>query len=474
MIVKRFFEPLLAHNSYLIGCGQSGEAIVIDPHRDVQTYIDAAAADHLTIMSVTETHIHADYLSGSRELAQRTGARLLLSDEGDAQWKYGFGHEAALIRDGESMQIGRVRVDVVHTPGHTPEHLTFLITDGAVADAPLAAATGDFIFVGDVGRPDLLERAANQQGTMESGARTLYSSVRAFSRRDDWLQIWPGHGAGSSCGKGISAVPHSTLGYERRFNWAFRVKSEEEFVAQVLAGQPDPPTYFATMKRLNKEGPRILGDIATPPRMPDAALEQTVERGDVVIDARPAEEYARGFVAGTINLPLNNNFVTWAGWLVPYDVDLYFIVDAAAENRLRELVRALALIGLDRVAGFFSAEAVTGRPAVRLSRIGQLEPRDLAELRGNGTPMVLDVRNDAEWSDGHLPAAVHIPLGRLRQRVGELPKTQPLVVHCAAGARSAIAASVLAAAGIQDVSNLVGGYHAWRAAGLPITPKADS
>jgi hydroxyacylglutathione hydrolase len=469
MIVKRFFEPLLAQNSYLIGCGKSGEAIVIDPHRDIDTYLLAAAAEHLTISAVTETHIHADFLSGSRELAQRTGARLLLSDEGDAQWKYAFADEGTLIREGDTIQVGNVRVDVLHTPGHTPEHVTFLITDGAVADAPIAAATGDFIFVGDVGRPDLLERAANQTGTMEAGARTLYRALQTFSRRDDWLQIWPGHGAGSSCGKGISAVPHTTLGYERRFNWAFRVISEDDFVAQVLEGQPDPPAYFATMKRLNKEGPRSLGGFLAPPRMRDASLDETLAGGALVVDTRSAEDYARAFVPGTINLPLNASFVTWAGWFVPYDADVYLIVDAAAEHRLREMVRALALIGLDRVRGFFSATAVTNRPAAGLSQIRQIEPRALAAMRGDGTPLVLDVRNDGEWKEGHLPAAVHIPLGRLRQRAGELPKDQPLVVQCAAGARSAIAASVLAAAGIQNVSNLSGGFNAWRAAGLPVS-----
>src|SRR5687767_13003478 len=196
MIIKRFFEPQIAQNSYLIGCAACGEAIVIDPHRDANVYINAAAADDLKITHVTETHIHADFLSGSRELAQRTHATLLLSDEGDVDWKYRFASEGRLIRGGDRISIGNVTLDVIHTPGHTPEHLAFLITDGAVANAPIAAATGDFIFVGDVGRPDLLERAAKITGTMEQGARTLYRSLQAFNHYEDWLQIWPGHGAG--------------------------------------------------------------------------------------------------------------------------------------------------------------------------------------------------------------------------------------------------------------------------------------
>lgn len=473
MIVKRFFEPLLAQASYLIGCGASGEAIVIDANRDVQRYLDAAAAEHLRITQVTETHIHADFVSGSRELAQRTGATLLLSDEGDADWKYQFASEGRLIRGGDVITIGNVRLEVVHTPGHTPEHLTFLVTDGAVADVPIAAVTGDFIFVGDVGRPDLLERAAKFEGTMEAGARTLYRSLTAFNaRHEEWLQIWPGHGAGSSCGKGISAVPHSTLGYERRFNWAFKIDDEAAFVDEVLAGQPDPPTYFATMKRINKEGPRPLGDRPTPRRLDDQALAAALARGAMVIDTRPAAEYARDAAVGTLNLPLNGSFVTWAGWLVPYDAEFYLLLGDGAELRLDEMARALSLIGLDRVGGYFASSALAALPAGARSRIPQIEPKALAGMRGDDVPVVIDVRNDAEWADGHLPSAVHIPLGRLTERLNELPKGQPLVTQCAAGGRSAIAASLLQRAGFKEVSNLVGGYNAWTAAGLPTAPGA--
>src|SRR5688572_305048 len=287
MFVQRFFEPSLAQASYLIGCQQTDEAIVIDANRDVEPYIQAAAQEGLRITHVTETHIHADYVSGSRELAHRTGASLCLSDEGDKDWKYQFEH-ARKLKHGDRISIGNIRIDVLHTPGHTPEHLTFLITDGAAADKPIAAVTGDFIFVGDVGRPDLLERAAHYAGTMEASARTLWKSLQKFATLDDWLQIWPGHGAGSACGKGISAIPSSTLGYERRFNWAFGVKHENDFVERVLAGQPEPPTYFASMKRINKEGPALLGGFALPPRQLDDTLAAAVASGAVVVDTRPA------------------------------------------------------------------------------------------------------------------------------------------------------------------------------------------
>jgi hydroxyacylglutathione hydrolase len=466
VIVRRFFEPALAQTSYLIGCAACGQSIVIDPHRDLDVYVQAADAEHLSITHVTETHIHADFLSGSRELARRTGATLLLSDEGDADWKYAFADEGQRIRHGDRVTVGNVRVEVVHTPGHTPEHLTFLITDAAVADAPIAAATGDFVFVGDVGRPDLLERAAKIAGTMESGARALYRSLQEFKRHEDWLQIWPGHGAGSACGKGISAVPYSTLGYERRFNWAFRETREDVFVSQVLAGQPDPPTYFATMKRMNREGPPILNGFRTPPRVADGELPDLVRSGRLVIDTRSAHEYAQGFLPGTLNLPLTTSFVTWAGWLVPYTEDVYILVDENAQWRLGEIVRALALIGLDRVAGHFTSAAL-GHAGEPLSRIPQVQPQDLAAMRGDRAPVVVDVRHDNEWAEGHLPSAIHLPLGHLTDRLAELPKTQPLVTHCQSGARSAIAASLLRRRGFTDVANLAGGYAAWEESGLP-------
>ena len=315
MFLKRFFEPKLAQTSYLIGCPGAGAAIVIDPNRDIDQYITAAEAEGVTITHVTETHIHADFVSGSRELAARTGAQLFLSDEGDAQWKYAFAMAsgATLLHDGDRITVGSVFIDAVHTPGHTPEHLSFLVTDSAGASAPIAVVSGDFIFVGDVGRPDLLEKAANMKGTMEVGARTLFASLRKFDAQPDWLQVWPGHGAGSSCGKGISAIPHSTIGYERRFNWAFQVKTESEFVAAVLAGQPEPPRYFAEMKRVNKEGPRILHGFTRPELLQVGSLETALGSSVLVVDTRTAASFAAGHVPGTINLPLNGSFTTWAG-----------------------------------------------------------------------------------------------------------------------------------------------------------------
>ncbi len=476
MFVKRFYEPLVAQASYLIGCVAAGEAIVIDPNRDIDQYIRAAAQEDLRIACVTETHIHADYVSGSRELAQQTGASLCLSDEGDADWKYQFA-ATRLLHHGDRITIGNVRVDVIHTPGHTPEHITFLITDGAAADLPIAAVTGDFIFVGDVGRPDLLERAANIKGTMEVGARALWKSLQAFNQYPDWLQIWPGHGAGSACGKGISAIPHSTLGYERHFNWAFKVKTEAEFVDSVLAGQPEPPKYFATMKRVNKEGPAILKGFRLPPRVDDRDLTGLVGKANaLVVDTRTAGEFAVEHLPGTINIPLDAAFVTWAGWLVPYAADLYLIVDEASATRMEEVVRALALIGIDRVTGYAGVSAIgyAASHGAPLGTVAQITPGDLAARLISGDVTVIDVRNATEWAEGHLPHARHIPLGYLTDRVAEMSAGTPVVVHCQSGARSAIAASVLERLGVGHVMNLVGGLAAWKGEGLPVDQVCDT
>jgi hydroxyacylglutathione hydrolase len=278
MIVKRFYDEKLAQASYLIGCAATGEALVVDANRDLDQYLEMAEAEGVRITHVSETHIHADYVSGSRELAQRTGAQLYLSDEGDENWKYAFAEEAGaiLVKDGDHFQVGNIRIAVMHTPGHTPEHISFLVTDGAAADRPIGALTGDFVFVGDVGRPDLLEKAAGVTGTMEAGARVLFHSLERFKEQPDYLQIWPGHGAGSACGKGLSSIPTSTVGYERLFNWAFQIDDEEEFVAAVLEGQPEPPKYFAEMKRINKVGPAILSGFRRPERLTTDRLAEVL------------------------------------------------------------------------------------------------------------------------------------------------------------------------------------------------------
>jgi len=478
VFVKRFFEPTLAQTSYLIGCADAHEAIVIDPNRDIEQYVREAQAEGARIAYVTETHIHADYVSGSRELAARVGATVYLSDEGGPDWTYGFGGDENIVRmkHGHRIEVGNVLIEALHTPGHTPEHMTFLVTDCASgATEPIAAVTGDFIFVGDVGRPDLLERAANIAGTMDASARALYKSLQAFRTRPEWLQLWPGHGAGSACGKGISAIPQSTLGYEERFNWAFKIHDEDAFVQSVLEGQPEPPKYFAEMKKINKQGPRPLGGFPKLDHLDAGMLPRLLSEGALVIDTRRATQFSSGHVPGTINIPLNSAFTTWAGWLVPYDREFYVLVDEKRGGAIDAVVRDLAMIGLDRAAGYFDTVAIdawviAGMP---LGAIPQLESQDLAaSLQHHGVTLI-DVRNASEWGTGHIDSARHIPLGYLTDRLAEIPREKTLVVQCQSGSRSAIAASVLRARGFDRVSNYPGGMAEWVKHGLPVVTDAQ-
>ncbi len=470
MYFLRLYDDGLAQASYVIGCPRSGVAIVIDPNRLVDQYIAAAEREGLRITAVTETHIHADFVSGARELAARTGATIHLSACGPPEWQYRFRAERGieLLRDRDTIRSGNIELRAVHTPGHTPEHISFLVTDTVLAAEPMGIVTGDFVFVNDVGRPDLLERAAQIQGTAELGARQLYKSLTWFKTLPDHVQIWPGHGAGSACGKGMSAVPQSTVGYERRFNWAFQVESEDQFVTMVLHGQPEPPRYFREMKRINREGPKVLGAIALPERVSENRLAGLLASGAQIVDVRPAAAFAAGHIPGTLSIPFNNSFATWAGGLLPYDQDLYLMVDEASSGRLMRIVQNLALIGFDRVRGYFAAEALAlwraqGGP---IEQIEQLSVDDLARKR-HGLA-ILDVRSRSEWESGHLPGAQLIPLTELPDRLGEVAADRPVAVHCQSGSRSAIAASLLQARGHRAVANVTGGMGAWETAGLPV------
>jgi hydroxyacylglutathione hydrolase len=470
MLFFRIFDEQLAQTSYLIGCGTSGTAVVIDPNRDASQYIAAAEAQGLRITAVTETHIHADFVSGTRELAARTGATMYLSDAGPPEWQYRFRQERGVVRlkDRDSFRVGLVELQAVHTPGHTPEHLSFLVTDTASAHEAMGIVTGDFVFVNDVGRPDLLEKAAHVAGTADQGARQLFASLGWFKTLPDHLQIWPGHGAGSACGKGMSAVPQSTVGYERRFNWALGVEDEDSFVRQVLAGQPEPPRYFGEMKRVNREGPPLLGVIPVPERLAEHRLEALLLSGAVVVDTRPAADFAAAHIPGTISIPFNKSFPTWAGSLLPYDGEFYLLLDASSGEVLERIVQSLLLIGLDRIPGYFGTEVLElwKREGRSLGRIDQLTVEEMSARRHG--MLVLDVRGRNEWDAGHIAGAMHIPLGELPQRMSEIPADQPVAVHCQGGGRSAIAASLLDAAGRRDVANLTGGFSSWIASGLPV------
>ena len=471
MLLKRFYDDGLAQASYLLASERSDAALVVDPNRDVEQYIAAAEAEGLRIAHVTETHIHADFVSGSRELAQRTGATLYLSDEGGADWRYGYAAEsgAVLLKHESRIDVGDISITALHTPGHTPEHLAFLVVDRSAAAAPIGMLSGDFVFVGDVGRPDLLEKAAKVQGTMTASAQ-LFHSLQRLRDLPDHLQIWPGHGAGSACGKSLGAMPQSTLGYERIANWAFHITDETKFISAVLEGQPEPPTYFGEMKRINRDGPRILGGSRRPQRIAAARVGELLAQGTLLVDTRPAADYATAHIPGTINIPLNRSFTTWAGWLVPYTRDFYLLIDHARLDALDQAVRDLAMIGLDRVGGYIDCDEETlaawRSAGGAIGSIRKMTAQRLAERLAQGDVSVVDVRAAYEWDDGHLSGARHIPLGLLPARFDELPPG-PVVMQCLTGSRSAIAASIVAARG-REVWDLEGGLAAWKKAGYPV------
>lgn len=444
MLLKYFYDKKLAQASYMVGCAETGEALVIDAARHIEPYLKAAQDEGLKITHVTETHIHADFASGSRELAHQTGAKLYLSDMGDADWKYQFEH-TVLLHDGDSWMVGNIKVEVLHTPGHTPEHICFIITDTKNADKPIGIFTGDFLFVGDVGRPDLLEEAAGIANTKIKGAEDLFASIQNIKKMPDYLQIWPGHGAGSACGKALGAIPSTTLGYEKLFNPALQLNNRGEFVEWLLEGQPEAPRYFARMKKVNKEGPELLENLNKPKILSRTDLDLALQNGYLVADMRTLDDFARAYLSGTVNVPATTDkFSTYLGWLVDYHVPFYFI---AYEKDVPRILEGLRAIGVDDIPGYFLADVVVGNTDL-LDRLNAANAAD--RLQQNGV-LVLDVRNKSEYDKKHLVGAKHIPLGHIPQRLGELPKTQPILVHCASGLRSQIVTSLLRRYGFEKV-----------------------
>lgn len=465
MLLKYFYDTALAHASYMVGCQKTGEAIIIDPGRGAQKYLDAAASEGLKIVAAADTHIHADYVSGARELADQHGAKLYLSDEGPAEWKYLFAgqYPHQLLTDGDTFSIGMVDFEVLYTPGHTPESLSFLLTDrGGGADQPMGIFTGDFVFVGSIGRPDLLEQAAGIMGTAEPGARDLFQSVQRFRQLPDYLQVWPAHGAGSACGKGLGAIPSSTVGYEKLYNPALQFTDEQEFVDYILSEQPEAPAYFAVMKRVNKEGPTVLGDNKPPTELEASELLRIAPK-QMVIDVGNSSAFATAHVAGTINIPMKY-LAAWAGWLVDYEKPVYLLLP---REELAEARRILQKIGIENIAGFFDAREIEAA-GLRTESYSEQTPQQLAANIKRGEVILIDVRGETEWIENHIPQAQRCFLANLPEKLDEFDGDCTLVFQCRSGGRSAIAASLAKAAGVQNVINMTGGINAWIDAGLPI------
>lgn len=478
MLFRLIYDPLLAQASYLIGCQKTGEAIVIDPSRDIGRYLLIAAQEKLTITAATETHIHADFLSGSREFAER-GIKVYLSDMGGPDWNYrwldkktdGGRYNIQLLRQGDVIKVGNIELKVLHTPGHTPEHICFEVTDkGGGATDPMGILTGDFIFVGDLGRPDLLESAAGVSGAADASAKLLLESARRFKSTPEYLQVWPGHGAGSTCGKALGAVPQSTVGYELRHNNALIAADRpQQFLSEMLSGQPEPPLYFARMKKDNRDGPPLLAKQINVQPLTVADLTKfnsSSATAPVIIDTRTWAQFQEGHLPGSLYAPANTNFSAVAGSYVKPEDRIILLAEPAV---VQDLWLVLLRIGLDRCDAILTPETLAAYAAAG-GKLAKTEEIDVAELKRrmeSGGVNVLDVRRAEEWRAGHLKNVPNIAHTRLASRISEIPKDKPLAIHCLSGGRSAYAAAFLERHGYQ-VSNIAGGFNAWQKAGYDV------
>jgi len=457
MYFKQFYLGCLAHASYLIG--SDGEAAVVDPRRDVDSYIEEARAQGLEIRHVIETHLHADFVSGHRELAHRTGAKIYFGAKAGAK----FDHVPVL--DGDEIRMGEVVLRFLETPGHTPESVSILVVDREVGEVPKAVLTGDTLFIGDVGRPDLLGSTMSAQEL----AGMLYDSLHEkLLTLPDSVEVYPAHGAGSLCGRNISSETSSTIGQQRQFNYALKPMPKEDFVRMMTTDLPEAPGYFARDVAINRDGAPELANLPDPAALAPRDVDFLQKKGAVVLDTRPAAQYGAGHVPGSLHIGLSGQFASWAGALISPGVPILFVSEDADE--VREARTRLARVGLENVAGYLEGGLLewhrAGLPLATTEQIG-VEELD-ARIREGREGRVVDVRRPAEWQAGHIAGAVHVPLNTLEDHAGELPSDQPIAVVCAGGFRSSIGTSILERQGFTKITNVVGGMAAWRSANLEV------
>lgn len=464
MFFQHVYDKSLAQSSYFIGCQAAGVAAVIDAKRDVDTYTRIAEQNNMKITHILETHIHADFLAGSRELAALTGSQLYLSDEGGKDWQYEFPHTG--LRDGDLIKLGNLKIEVLHTPGHTPESISFLLTDVPASDEPVMLFTGDFVFVGDIGRPDLLEKAAGIKGTQEKGAHQMYEALKKFEALPGFVQVWPGHGAGSACGKALGSVPGSTVGYEKARNWAFRYDNDEAgFVNYLLTGQPEPPKYFAMMKKLNKVDRPLLTKVPKLKKISVDELKAAMAKNIWLIDTRSKTEFAKGFIPGSVNIQDNNSFNTWAGWFLNYEEPFILL---AEESQLDELTRKLMRIGLDNIYGYVPSVTEWEKAGGHLEKANVISLPEFNSLYQNNGIQVIDLRGATEYDAGHIKGAENVFIGTLPGNFDKVRGDRKVVIHCQGGDRSSIAYSLLVKNGFTNVLNYSGGINEWVDKGNPL------
>ncbi len=459
MIFKQFYLACLAHASYLIG--SEGEAAVVDPQRDVDEYLEEAAAHGLEIKYVIETHLHADFVSGHQEIAARTGARIVFGEKAGVE----FDHQA--VRDGEEIKLGKVVMRFIETPGHTPEGICILVTDTETPGQPQKLLTGDTLFIGDVGRPDL---AGGKGFTPQTMAEMMYDSLHGkLLELPDEVEVYPAHGAGSMCGRNMSKETSSTIGEQRNFNYALKPMIKEEFVTMMTADLPEAPIYFPRDAEINRSGARGLSELQPPQSLTPQQALQLQEQGDVLLDVRSAADFGAGHVPGSMNIGLNGQFAMWAGSLIPLHAAIVIIADTGAQ--VDESVLRLARVGIENVKGYLEGGVQSWRDAeLPVERIPQLSVAELKEQMANSELQIVDVRRPGEYVNGHVPRALNAPLSSLDKSLGPLPleKNKPTAVICAGGYRSSAAASLLQKQGFSNLLNVSGGTGAWVNAGYPV------
>jgi len=456
MEFQQFYLGCLAHASYLIG--SDGQAAVVDPRRDVDEYLAEAEARGLRITFVIETHLHADFVSGYRELVEKTGAKVVFGAKAEAT----FPHWA--VREGDEIRVGHVILRVLETPGHTPESISLLVIDTEKGSEPRMVLTGDTLFIGDVGRPDL---AGGRGLTPETMAGMLYDSLHdKLLKLDDAVEVYPAHGAGSLCGRNISKETSSTIGEQRRTNYALGPMPKAEFVKMMTVDLPEVPAYFPTDVQKNREGAPALGDRPRPPALGPAQV-RALGTGVVVLDVRPAAAFGTGHVPGSVNIGLGGQFASWAGTLLPADASL--VIVAEDEQQVDEATLRLSRVGLEKVVGYLEGGvAAWDRAGLPLATVPQITVDELkALLQENDALQVVDVRRPPEYADGHVPRALLRPLDRLQRGLDGLDPARPTAVLCAGGYRSSAGTSLLQRHGFRDLRNVVGGTSAWTAAGYP-------
>lgn len=462
MIFKQFYLESLGHASYLIGSEETGEAFVLDVRRDVDQYFDCARDQGLTIRYAADTHQHNDYLTGITELQQRSPLELLAGARAE------LGYEARGLDDGARLRMGEIEFEVLHTPGHTPEHVSFLVRDHARGDEPVLLFSGGALLVDDVARPDLLGGDAEAREGASALGRTLREKILTLP---DHVLVYPTHVAGSLCGGNIGSMLVTTVGYEKRLNaLAACAQQADDFAERCLdlEALPTVPPYWRRMRQQNQDGPAALGVLRNPPAMRVAEFARRRDDGALVLDCRQPEAFGGGHIPASLNVGLGTSFPTWAGSVLPVDRPVLLVLDRAGD--LWEVCWHLLRIGYDLPAGWLAGGMMAWRVAGReIDRVAQWTVEELHQRQSSGIGLcVLDVRQPNEWRNGHVPGALHVPGGELARRLEEVPGEHPIAVYCGSGFRSSVACSQLKAAGHDLVFNVLGGFTAWRARGLPV------